>query len=223
IEEEQLGAVDQRAGDREPLFLPAGQRADAGAALFLELHEREHLVHRVGAPVEAAEQRDRLRDRELVAELGVLELDAETLARRAAMTASEPATSAMVPMLAVEARWRRCVRSRAMLPQRLSMSWDRAARFESSSATMPLTRLATCRNAFTCSMRAAWAGLSFLPAMSVPGGERLDQHPPVEQRQRRNAEETRQRRRDVHRVRAPREVPGFDAASPQDQRHVAVE
>ena len=83
IEEEQLGAVDQRAGDREPLFLPAGQRADAGATLFLELHEREHLVHRVGAPVEAAEQRDRLRDRELVAELGVLELDAETLAQRA--------------------------------------------------------------------------------------------------------------------------------------------
>ena len=40
VEEEQLGIADQRAGEREPLLLPARQRADARVALLLQLHQR---------------------------------------------------------------------------------------------------------------------------------------------------------------------------------------
>src|SRR5207247_11311573 len=83
VEEQQLRTVDQRARDREPLLLPAGQGADAGPALLLELHQAEHLVDRMLAPVEAAEQRDRLGDGELIALLAALELDPEALAQRA--------------------------------------------------------------------------------------------------------------------------------------------
>ena len=81
IEEQQLGAADQRARDGEPLFLPAGERAHAGAAFLLELYEGEHFVHGVGAPVETTEQLHRFRDGEFVPELRVLELDAEALAQ----------------------------------------------------------------------------------------------------------------------------------------------
>src|SRR5438552_206693 len=88
---------------------------------------------------------------------------------------------------------------------------------------MPLTWFATCKNAFTCSMRAAWAGLSFLPAMSIPRRERLGQHATVEQGQGRNAEEARQRRRDIDGVRPPPVASGPDPPTPQHQRHVAVE
>ena len=40
VEEEHIGTADERAGDGEPLLLPAGERAEPRVALRLELDER---------------------------------------------------------------------------------------------------------------------------------------------------------------------------------------
>ena len=44
VEEQQLRGADERTADREPLPLAAGELADPGVALRLELHDGEHLV-----------------------------------------------------------------------------------------------------------------------------------------------------------------------------------
>ena len=41
VEEEQLRVADQRAGQRQPLLLAAGELADPRVALLLELHQRD--------------------------------------------------------------------------------------------------------------------------------------------------------------------------------------
>src|SRR5437667_1096641 len=82
IEEQQLRFADERACNRETLFLPARERHDARLALFLEPDEREHFVDRMRLPVERPEQRQHLADLQLVGELGFLELNAEALAQR---------------------------------------------------------------------------------------------------------------------------------------------
>ena len=40
VEEEQLGVADQRAGEREPLLLPARELADPRPRLLVELDQR---------------------------------------------------------------------------------------------------------------------------------------------------------------------------------------
>src|SRR6267378_505199 len=84
IEEEQLGAAHERAGDGEALLLAARQRRHACTALLLQLDQGEHFVDRVGATVERAEQLQRFGDRELFGELGLLELNPQPLAQRPA-------------------------------------------------------------------------------------------------------------------------------------------
>jgi len=69
----------QRASDSQPLFLASGKLAHARPRLLLELHHRHHVRHRRPALVEAAEQVERLFDRELVGELSFLKLDAQPL------------------------------------------------------------------------------------------------------------------------------------------------
>ena len=46
VEKEQIGIADERAGEREALLLAAGQIADPGRALLLELHERARTTGR---------------------------------------------------------------------------------------------------------------------------------------------------------------------------------
>src|SRR2546426_5957820 len=82
IEEQQLGFADERARDGEALLLTARERHDARLALFLQLDEGEHFIDGVRLPVERSEQREDLADRQLVGELGFLELNAEALAQR---------------------------------------------------------------------------------------------------------------------------------------------
>src|ERR1041385_5404378 len=83
VEEEELGIGHQRAGERQPLLLAAGELADPGVALLAELHRGEHVVDGTGTAVEAPEELDRLRHGELLGELGLLERDPEALAERA--------------------------------------------------------------------------------------------------------------------------------------------
>ena len=82
VEEQQIGIADERARERQALFLSARQRDDARVALLLELHQRDDLVRRRAPLEEAAEQAQRLADRQLVGELRLLQLDAQPLAQR---------------------------------------------------------------------------------------------------------------------------------------------
>src|SRR5439155_17288253 len=51
-------------------------------ALLLELHQREHFIHRVGVSVEAPEQPHGLLDGELVRQLSLLQLNPESFPQR---------------------------------------------------------------------------------------------------------------------------------------------
>src|SRR5882762_3353701 len=103
VEKEQLGPADERARHGEALFLATRERRHARAAFFLELHEREDFVDRVGATVERAEQRDRLGHGEFVGELRLLQLNAESLAQGAPFGAVAPRCAQHLDLAAV--RW----------------------------------------------------------------------------------------------------------------------
>ena len=55
VEKDQVRIADDRAGEREPLLLSAGQLADARIALLVELDDMDHVVDRPAALVEAPE------------------------------------------------------------------------------------------------------------------------------------------------------------------------
>jgi len=90
VEEQQLRPGDQGAGHREPLLLAARELAHPGGAFLLEPHQPEHLFHGVRGPVEATEQPDGLLDGELLGELRVLQLNAQTLTQRASARPPRP-------------------------------------------------------------------------------------------------------------------------------------
>src|SRR5262249_23480054 len=83
VEEQQLRIADERAADRQPLLLPARELADPACPLRLELDEAQHLVDRAPARVERSKKRQGLGDRELLAQLRLLQLDSEARAKRA--------------------------------------------------------------------------------------------------------------------------------------------
>ena len=90
VEQQQLGLVDQRAGDRDPPLHPARQRLDLARGPLGELHEVEQLGGAALAlgprEVEVAAVDDQvLGDRELVVELVGLRHDAEAGADRPAV------------------------------------------------------------------------------------------------------------------------------------------
>ncbi len=80
VEEQHLGIADERARDGEALLLSARELADPDVGLFLERHARDGFVRRDPLAIEAAKQRQRFADRELVRELGLLQRDADPLA-----------------------------------------------------------------------------------------------------------------------------------------------
>jgi hypothetical protein len=79
IEKEQIGIADNGAGECQPLLLAAGQFSDPRAALFVELHQADHVIDRSASIIEASKQTNCLFDGELFAELCFLKLNAETL------------------------------------------------------------------------------------------------------------------------------------------------
>ena len=85
VEEQKIGIAHQRAGQRQPLFLPAGKAAHARFALLLELHQRDDFGRCRPVPEEAAEQADGFADGELLGKLGLLELNAQPLAQLGGM------------------------------------------------------------------------------------------------------------------------------------------
>ena len=79
VEKQQIRRAGERAGQRQPLLLPARQLAHPAVALAFELDDLQQIVDRPSAVVERSEQAERLLDGQLVGELRLLQLDAEAL------------------------------------------------------------------------------------------------------------------------------------------------
>ena len=90
IEKKKVGIADQGAGQSQPLFLAAGEIAHPGILFFFELHPRDDLGGSRTLPKKAAKQADRFMDGEFLGELGVLQLNAETLAELRAEYPTRP-------------------------------------------------------------------------------------------------------------------------------------
>src|SRR5262249_13001170 len=87
VEEQELRIANQRAGDREALWLAAGELADPCFGFLFERDAGNGFVGFEPAVVEAAKQRERLANRELLRQLGFLQRDADTLADVAVLSA----------------------------------------------------------------------------------------------------------------------------------------
>src|SRR5688572_8771507 len=82
VEKQQVRIAGERAGEREALFLAAGELADTARPLAFELDNLQQIVDRPPARVERTKEPQRLLDGQLVGELRLLQLDAEPLAQR---------------------------------------------------------------------------------------------------------------------------------------------
>ena len=80
VEKQQVGVADQRAGQREALFLAAGEIADSGVAFFLQLNQSNGILWRRTLAEEAAKELNRFQNRKFVGKLCFLELDPQALA-----------------------------------------------------------------------------------------------------------------------------------------------
>src|SRR5690348_5311995 len=56
VEEEQIRITDDRARNRQPLLLTAGQFSDTTVALLVELHESDDVVDAAAPRIKAAKQ-----------------------------------------------------------------------------------------------------------------------------------------------------------------------
>ena len=79
VEKDDLGIVDERQRQGEPLLLPAGQRIERRVRLLGERETIEQGLRRRSARIEAAVQRERLTRRDLVLEGSALESGADLL------------------------------------------------------------------------------------------------------------------------------------------------
>ena len=77
VEEEDLRFVQQGTPDRQPLFLAAGERLDAGVALLLQSDRAYDGLDVAAVEIKASEHAQQFEDGELVLELGLLELNAD--------------------------------------------------------------------------------------------------------------------------------------------------
>ena len=87
VEEHELGLVDQRERDEEPLLLAARQRHEPGVALGVESEPREQRVGVDDARVERRPEVDGLPDLDPLLELGLLMLHADALPQRGGVAA----------------------------------------------------------------------------------------------------------------------------------------
>jgi hypothetical protein len=79
VEKQHLRVVDEREGERQPLFLPARQLAVGSVAL---VPEREPAEERVGVDrprIQAGEQPQRLANGDALREIGGLKADADAI------------------------------------------------------------------------------------------------------------------------------------------------
>src|SRR5688572_10908314 len=72
VEKQQVRIAGQRAGDRQPLLLPARQLAHPARALALETDDAHQLVDGGALLIERAEDLENLVDRQLLRELRFL-------------------------------------------------------------------------------------------------------------------------------------------------------
>ena len=79
IEKQQIGVADDRTREREPLLLASGQAPHTAGPFTFELDDLQQLVDRPSTRIERSEQAERLLHRQLVCQLGFLQLDAEPL------------------------------------------------------------------------------------------------------------------------------------------------
>src|SRR5690606_36971843 len=87
VEEDEVGISHQGAAEGQALLLAAGERAYPRAALLLELDQCDHVLDIAAMPVETAEELEGLVHRDLLGELGLVQLDAEALAQVMGMAA----------------------------------------------------------------------------------------------------------------------------------------
>jgi hypothetical protein len=81
IEKKKIGIADERASERETLFLAARKISDARILFFFELHEFDGFGGARPFLKKAAEQAERFEDGQLFRELGILQLNAEPLTK----------------------------------------------------------------------------------------------------------------------------------------------
>ena len=91
VEKEQVGVAHERACHRQPLALAARELADPGRRFLREADRRDDLRRLLAAPIEAAEQREDLEDRELLGKPGFLQRHAQPLAEVVVVMAPPPA------------------------------------------------------------------------------------------------------------------------------------
>ncbi len=80
IEKKKIGITDERAGERQTLFLAAGKIANAGILFFLELYEGNGFCRAWSLFKKTAEQAKRFEDGQFFGKLRILQLNAEPLA-----------------------------------------------------------------------------------------------------------------------------------------------
>ncbi len=81
IEEEEIGIADERDAEVETAFLPTRERLHARVPLLLEAYELNHLVDVSGVLVVSGEKAVHLAHGQVRRELGLLEHDADPLAK----------------------------------------------------------------------------------------------------------------------------------------------
>jgi len=81
IEKKKIGVTNERASQREALFLPAGKIADARILFFLELYEGNGFCRAWALFEEAAEQAKGFEYGQFFGELRILQLNAKALAQ----------------------------------------------------------------------------------------------------------------------------------------------
>src|SRR5947208_8669958 len=77
VQKEEMRVPDESAGHSQTLLLSAGEISDTCRAFFAELDLVDDFADVAGFAVEALKESERLVDRQLLGELGVLELDSE--------------------------------------------------------------------------------------------------------------------------------------------------
>lgn len=81
VEEENIGVADDRAGDCQSLFLPAGEIPNARPRFFIELHHANHLGNAWSTTIEATKEANGLFNGQFFGKLRILKLNPKTMTK----------------------------------------------------------------------------------------------------------------------------------------------